>query len=348
MNKLLWRDCRVLVTGHTGFKGAWLALWLERLGAEVFGLSLPPSDEQGAFMALRPKLAAEAYCDVRDHSAVAAKVNGWRPDFVFHLAAQALVLVGHDDPVATYETNVMGTVNVLSAATAARVRGAVVVTSDKVYANDGSGTAFTETDPLGGDDPYSGSKACADLVARSWHSQTGIPEMKIAVARAGNVIGGGDVAENRLLPDAWRSIQLGVPLQIRNPDAIRPWQFVLEPLRGYLLLAERLIMSRNEVPKAINFGPTDDSCRPVREVVARVLKQYGKGTWLLGVKDQPAEATLLRLDSGLAGQSLGWRPYLALEDAIDWTLEWWRTASAGGDLRLLAERQLDDYQALTG
>lgn len=347
MNEELWKGRRVLVTGHTGFKGAWLALWLERLGAEVLGLSLPPSDDQGAFRALRPKLAAEAYCDVGDRAAVAAKVKEWRPEVVFHLAAQALVMAGHDDPVGTYETNVLGTVNVLAASTDVGVRGVVVVTSDKVYANNGSGKAFTEADPLGGDDPYSGSKACADLAARSWHSRAGRAGMTIAVARSGNVIGGGDLAENRLLPDAWRAIQSGVPLQVRNPDSVRPWQFVLEPLRGYLLLAERLLEFPDKTPRALNFGPTDDSCRPVREVVELVLGRYGEGTWVNCMTNQPREAVLLHLDPRLAGQSIGWRPCLGLEAAIDWTLEWWRTMSAGGALRSLAERQLDDYHALT-
>lgn len=347
MNTGLWHGRRVLVTGHTGFKGAWLALWLERLGAEVFGLSLPPYDDHGAITALHPGFAAEAYCDIRDRRALVAYFMTWRPEVVFHLAAQALVLASYHDPIGTYETNVLGTVNVLSASVDASVGEVVVVTSDKVYANDGSGKVFSEADPLGGDDPYSASKACADIVAQSWHSVTRSGGTAIGVARAGNVIGGGDVARNRLLPDAWRAVQLGVPLQLRNPDAVRPWQFVLEPLRGYLLLAERMMLHPAETPTAVNFGPDGASCRSVREVVELVFERFGEGTWTPGTASQPQEAALLSLDSALAERSLGWRPSLDLEMAIDWTVAWWQESSSRGNLRALAERQLDDYRTLT-
>lgn len=346
MNTELWHGRRVLVTGHTGFKGAWLSLWLESLGAEVFGLSLPPYDDQGAVTALHPGFAAETYCDIRDRRTTAAHFMTWRPEVVFHLAAQALVLAGYEDPIGTYETNVLGTVNVLSASVDAGVGEVVVVTSDKVYANDGSGRMFSETDPLGGTDPYSASKACADIAAQSWRSLAKSGDTAIGIARAGNVIGGGDTSQDRLLPDIWRAVQSGIPLQLRKPDAVRPWQFVLEPLRGYLLLAERLISDPAATPTAVNFGPTSASCRSVREVVELTLERIGRRTWTAVTASQPEEATLLSLDSALAERLLGWRPVLDLETAIDWTVGWWQESTSNGDLRALAERQVADYSAL--
>jgi CDP-glucose 4,6-dehydratase len=336
-----WRGRRVLVTGHTGFKGAWLALWLEHLGATTFGIALP-APVGGAFRALTPKLEAEVHADIRDRERMFAVIEEWRPDVVFHLAAQALVPDGYRDPVGTFETNVSGTVNVVSAAAAAGVAAVVVVTSDKVYANDGSGRAFTESDPLGGHDPYSASKACADIAARSLRTMPANDGTALAVARAGNVIGGGDVAPDRLLPDAWRALVADTPLLLRNPDAVRPWQFVLEPLLGYLLLGERLLTHADAAPEAVNFGPRLASCRPVGEVVDLAYQRYGQGSWKRTDEDHPPEATLLRLDATLAEDALGWSPSLTgLDDAVELTVDWWRTEAAGGDLRALASAQLE-------
>lgn len=345
MNDELWSGRRVLVTGHTGFKGAWLSWWLEQLGASTFGLALPPA-EDGAFAALQPELEAEVHCDVRDRNRVSAVIGRWRPEVVFHLAAQALVPEGYSDPVGTFETNVAGTVNVISGAVSAGARAIVVVTSDKVYVNDGAGRAFVESDPLGGRDPYSASKACADIAARSLRSIPESSDTAVAVARAGNVIGGGDVASDRLLPDAWRAVVSNRPLLLRNPDAIRPWQFVLEPLLGYLLLAERLLTDPVGAPEAVNFGPNLTSCRPVREVVGRAFEQLGQGSWEPSGDHHPPEAALLQLDAALAQRTLGWSPLLDLEAAIDQTLAWWRTSAAGGDMRTLAKSQLTALEQL--
>lgn len=345
MNNGLWSGRRVLVTGHTGFKGAWLSLWLEQMGATVFGIALPPPDG-GAYVALRPTLEAECHCDIRDRERVFSLLDEWRPEIVFHLAAQALVPEGYRDPIGTFEINVTGTVNVISAGVAAGARAVVVVTSDKVYANDGSGRAFTESDPLGGHDPYSASKACADIAARSMRSLAESAGTVIAVARAGNVIGGGDVAADRLLPDAWRAVSADRPLRLRHPDAVRPWQFVLEPLLGYLLLADRLLTDPAGAPEAVNLGPALSSCRPVREVVERAFEQFGQGSWKPANENHPPEAALLHLDAALAKRTLGWYPLVDLEAAVEQTLEWWRTSAAGGDLRMLAVSQLTDLERL--
>ena len=334
----------MLVTGHTGFKGAWLSLWLERLGARTFGVALAPPDG-GAYEALRPCFEAQARCDIRDRERVVALTDEWQPEIVFHLAAQALVPDGYRDPVGTFETNVSGTVNVVSAAVAAGARAVVVVTSDKVYANDGSGRAFTESDPLGGHDPYSASKACADIAARSLRSSPASAGTAIAVARAGNVIGGGDVAPDRLLADAHRAVSAHQPLRLRNPHAVRPWQFVLEPLLGYLLLGEQLLTQPDTAPEAVNFGPHLASCRPVREVVELAFARFGEGSWEPAAGDHPPEAELLRLDATFAQQTLGWSPQFDLERAVEQTVTWWQTADAGGDLRMLAISQLDNMLA---
>jgi CDP-glucose 4,6-dehydratase len=330
-----WKGRRVLVTGHTGFKGAWLALWLERLGAEVSGLSLPAERPTEAYPSMAPWAALdESMVDIRDPEAVHVAVKRHNPEVVLHLAAQALVRRSYRDPVGTYETNVMGTVHLLKAVAATpSVRAAVVVTSDKVYANDNAGRAFREDDRLGHTDPYSNSKACAELVV---------------TARAGNVIGGGDEAEDRLLPDVRRSVQAAEPVPIRYPDAVRPWQHVIEPVSGYLALAEALMTQPVATPHAVNFGPGPSSCRPVREVVERVLEAWGTGSWTHVRSPQPAEAALLELDSTLAARSLGWKPRLDLDEALTWTAEWWRAQEEGHDMRSFSTSQLADYECRMG
>lgn len=345
MNREFWSGRRVLITGHTGFKGAWLSLWLERLRASTFGIGLPPL-EGNAYVALQPTLEAECQCDIRDRERVLALLDEWRPEVVFHLAAQALVPEGYRDPIGTFETNVTGTINVISAAVATGARAIVIVTSDKVYSNVGTGRAFTEADPLGGHDPYSASKACADIAARSLRSLAGSSATAIAVARAGNVIGGGDVAADRLLPDAWRAVMADRPLRLRNPDAVRPWQFVIEPLLGYLLLAEQLLSDPEGAPEAVNFGPPLSSCRPAREVVEIAFERFGQGVWEPTGEGHPPEAALLRLDAGLATRALGWSPLLDLRTAIERTVGWWQTSAAGSDLRMLAISQLTDLERL--
>lgn len=339
-----WAGRRVLVTGHTGFKGAWLSLWLDRLGAEVTGLALPPEDRHGAFTAMGPGRGRSVIADLRDRAAVAAVVHEARPEVMFHLGAQALVRRGYADPCGTFATNVSGTAHVLEAAIAAGARAIVVVTSDKVYANDGRGRSFVETDRLGGDDPYSASKACAELVVASWRSVA--PGTPMSTARAGNVIGGGDTAADRLLPDVARALATGRPVRLRHPEAVRPWQFVLEPLYGYLLLGSCLLADPAHAPLAVNFGPPPASCQPVQQVVDRVIELAGGGTSEVSAELGPPETAALRLDASEAARSLGWRPALDLDTALAWTVEWWDRSRTGGDLRALACDQVERYEAL--
>ncbi len=341
-----WRGRRVLLTGHTGFKGAWLRLWLEALGADVTGVALAAEPGSMHEAVGAGPAGSDVVLDIRDADALAALTAEVRPEVVLHLAAQAFVRRSYVDPVGTFSSNVMGTLNVLSAARLAGTVGAVVVvTSDKVYENDGSGRAFRESDPLGGADPYSASKAAAELAVRSWRAAHHAPtDPATATARAGNVIGGGDIGEDRLVPDALRSLVSGRPLGLRHPEATRPWQFVLEPLGGYLLLAEALLDRREGTPAAVNFGPVEPELK-VSELVDLLFDRMGRGGWERDPGHHPHEAPALRIDPSLAADILGWRPVLSTEDAVDLTLAWHRAREAGDDLRALAMAQIEAYAA---
>lgn len=344
-----WAGRRVLITGHTGFKGAWLALWLERLGATVSGLALPPEDPAGAFSALGPWPGMESHMvDLRDGPAVADAVVRADPEVILHLGAQALVRRSYADPAGTWAVNVVGTANVLEAARRLpALRSVVVVTSDKVYANLGDGRAFREDDRLGGNDPYSSSKAATELATASWRRSyfDGLG-VGVATARAGNVIGGGDRGEDRLLPDLWRALESVATVRLRYPLATRPWQFVLEPLHGYLLLADAMARGVEGLPPAVNFGPDITACVPVGAIVDRALRLWGAGRWEQEAGQHPHEAHLLHLDASLATTVLGWRPRLDVDTALDWTVAWWRAAAAGDDLRKLAVLQIEAYEEL--
>ncbi|MCU1496686.1 MAG: CDP-glucose 4,6-dehydratase [Acidimicrobiales bacterium] len=349
LSRAFWADRRVLVTGHTGFKGAWLAALLRSLGAEVSGLALE-SDARSAYGAIDgDSFVRSTIGDIRDRATVQGVFREQRPEVVLHLAAQALVRRSYAEPVETFDVNVVGTAAVLDAAVASPgVRVVVVVTSDKVYANDGSGRPFIETDRLGGGDPYSASKSAAEMVVGSWQHRLGtVDGPAVVAARAGNVIGGGDQAADRLLPDIFRAVEADRPVEIRNPDAVRPWQFVVEPVAGYLAYAEAAWNDRAATPPALNFGPGEDSCWPVRRVVDAVTSELGIEGWCPapGAVGEP-EATLLRLDSSLATRSLGWRPVLPLATALRWTVDWYRAERAGEPLADLVSTQLDRYQGL--
>ena len=341
-----WTGRRVMITGHTGFKGAWLTLWLERLGARTSGLALPPEDPRGAFTALSPWPGLESHLvDLRDPAAVAEAIRLTDPEVLFHLGAQALVRRGYADPIGTFLTNVIGTVNVLEAsAVAPSLAAVVVVTSDKVYeARDG--LPAREGDPFGGDDPYSSSKVCAETVVRAWRSRLAARSVGIATARAGNVIGGGDRGEDRLLPDAWRALEAGRPLLLRYPDATRPWQHVLDPLWAYLLLARRLAEEPTAAPEAVNVGPGPQCRRRAAELAERVFALFGEGCWEVDARSALAEVSDLRLDATLARDVLGWRPRLDLDEALEWTVAWWKAERRGDDLRTLALAQIADFEA---
>lgn len=349
----VYQGRRVWLSGHTGFKGAWLAEWLLALGAEVYGFALPPPTEPSLFaqLGLETRLHHELG-DVRDAGAVRASVLNVKPDFIFHLAAQALVRLSYQEPVATYATNVMGTVHVLDALRLLdHPCSAVMVTTDKCYENREWVHGYREEDPMGGFDPYSSSKGMAELAITAYRRSffAGHP-VKIASARAGNVIGGGDWALDRIVPDCLRALRRGEPIAIRNPQATRPWQHVLEPLSGYLLLAARLAQADDpaRLLGAFNFGPGHDANRSVRELVTEILKHF-PGSWL-DQSDPHArhEATLLQLATDKAHAVLGWSPVWRFPEAIRETVTWYRTAAKATtpqEFQALTRGQIEAYSA---
>lgn len=350
-----WRDKRVFLTGHTGFKGAWLALWLKKLGAEVYGFSLEPPSSPNLFDLARVQndMVADVRADLRDSGLVATALTDANPHIVLHLAAQSLVRPSYDDPLGTFATNVMGTAHVLEAARrCASVRAVVIVTTDKCYENQEWVYPYREVDRLGGHDPYSASKACAELVTACWRQSfpgmDGMSAPHIASARAGNVIGAGDWANDRLLPDCSRAFSQGNPVRLRYPHAVRPWQHVLEPLAGYLLLAESLCSEKgSDFAQAWNFGPDANSDAPVGKVAQDVAAFWGQGARveIENSPKNPHEAGLLRLDSTLARLRLEWRPRWPLARALSETVSGYKLHAEGGDLRALVLAQIDAYLA---
>lgn len=345
MSADFWKDRRVLVTGHTGFKGAWLSLWLEMLGARVAGLALEAEAHEGAYPQLRPLMESHLV-DLRDRDGVGRVVQEFDPEVIFHLAARSLVRESYRDPRSTYEVNVLGTLHLLdSLSRAPSLRSLVVTTTDKVYRNNETGRSFVESDPLGGLDPYSSSKACVELLVETWRkSFLAESEVVVLTARAGNVIGGGDHAPDRLIPDAFRALERDEPLFLRYPGAIRPWQFVLEPLAGYLALAERATTGTRALPGAFNFGSDAASWLPVSQVVDRLFSLWGSGFWKASDAEHPAESFLLKLDSSLAHEILGWDSKLDLETSLKWTVEWRKKQLEGADLRALSIEQIERFQ----
>ena len=343
-----WRGRRVFLTGHTGFKGSWLALWLHALGAEVTGFSLAPPTEPSLFALARVgELVTHVEGDIRELGPLREAMAGARPEVVFHLAAQPLVRLSYDEPVETYATNVMGTVHVLEAARqVAGVAACVCITTDKCYENREWVWPYRESDPMGGFDPYSSSKGCAELVISAWRRSffDGGRGPALASVRAGNVIGGGDYALDRLVPDLVRAFERGEAPVIRSPDAVRPWQHVLEALGGYLLIAERLLAGEPVFADAWNFGPADDDARPVSWIVDRMRATWG-GTadtqpWRGAV---PHEAGLLRLDISKARSLLGWQPSLPLGGAIGAIVAWHKAVAGGADPRAVTLDQIAAY-----
>lgn len=346
-----WTGRRVFVTGHTGFKGAWLTLWLSRLGAHVTGYALPPDTQPSLFRDARVADGIEhVEADVCDLARLRKALAASGAEVVLHLAAQSLVRRGYREPVQTYATNVLGTVNLLDAVRQTpSVRAAVVVTSDKCYEDREWGWGYRESDALGGRDPYANSKACAELVTRAFReSYFQLTGPCVATARAGNVIGGGDWSEDRLVPDVYRALHDGQPVRLRNPQAVRPWQHVLESLSGYLLLAQRLTEEGGaSLAEGWNFGPEETDARTVQSVVDQLIRRWNPPAhWEQDSGDHPREMRLLRLDSSRARQWLRWRPKLRLDDALDWTAEWYSVWHTGGDLRATTLAQLDRYAGL--
>ena len=349
-----WSGRRVLLTGQSGFKGSWLALWLTRLGATVCGYALDPPSEPNLFSVARiSELIEHQRADVRNLAQLKASMAAFRPEIVFHLAAQSLVRRSYIDPVETYETNLLGTVNVLEAVRhTPSVRAVLCITTDKCYENREGQRRFSEDDRLGGRDPYSNSKACAELAVASYReSFLDARGVAVATARAGNVIGGGDWADDRLVPDLMRAFLAGRPARIRNPYAIRPWQHVLEPLRGYLMLAERLLAGDHAFASAWNFGPAEEDTRAVEWIVTRLAQRWAQTggsmpTWEIDEGPHPHEAACLMLDCARAQDRLGWRPALPLPDALDWIVNWFRQWQSGDDMQQGTFEQIAAYERL--
>jgi CDP-glucose 4,6-dehydratase len=344
-----WRDKRVLLTGHTGFKGSWLTLWLHRLGAKVTGISLPPATTPSLFAEAKVDTVCQSrFCDIRDGAALAELIRSARPEVVFHLAAQPLVRASYQEPCATFDSNVTGTVHVLDALRGlASVRVAVMVTTDKVYRDNALHRPYREDDALGGHDPYSASKAACEIVIASYRDAfLSAQGVAVASARAGNVIGGGDWSEDRLIPDAVRAWQASERLIVRRPQAVRPWQHVLEPLAGYLSLARRL-WQEPALAGAYNFGPETNETVTVRELVELGRTAYGQGEVRYGVDTEgPHEAGWLALEISKARTALGVRPKLTLAEAVDRTMGWYRARHEGVDALTLCQSEIAAYEAL--
>ena len=352
MSPAFWRGKRVFVTGHTGFKGGWLVLWLESLGAQIAGYALPaPTEPSFSGLVGRGKSVTSTTGDIRDLPALRENLRQFAPQVVFHLAAQSLVRPSYHDPVETYSTNVMGTVNLLEAVRQCPgVNAVVVVTSDKCYENREWIWGYRENDPMGGFDPYSNSKGCAELVSAAFRNSFFHPDaysrhhVALASARAGNVIGGGDWAQDRLLPDVIRAILANEPVKIRNPGAIRPWQHVLEPLGGYLHLAQHLCDQGARFSGGWNFGPREQDARPVSSMVDAATRLWGEGArWEADAGQHPHEAAYLKLDCSKAHALLGWQPRLRVDQALAWTVEWYKAWCERKDMRAFSLQQISTY-----
>lgn len=345
-----WAGKKVLVTGHTGFKGSWLTLWLTKLGAEVSGLALDPSTSPAMFNLVGNDDAIDSHIGtVTDPAVVAGVMQSVKPDVIFHLAAQVLVRASYDDPIHTISTNVLGTANVLNAAREVEnLQAIVIITSDKCYENLEWHWAYRENEAMGGHDPYSASKGCAELITasmrRSYYDDAS--SAWVGSARAGNVIGGGDWSADRLIPDIVKAFSVGEEVVIRMPEAIRPWQHVLEPLAGYLTLAQRLATGNGEVAEGWNFGPADSDARPVGWMVEQMAKRWGDGAGFRIERDGPHEAKLLKLDCSKAQARLDWRPRLGLDTALEWVIDWYRGQVDGKDMRQISLDQIAAYESL--
>lgn len=337
---------RVLVTGHTGFKGSWLSYWLNILGADVYGYALKPKHQNDLFLSLKlDEVLDHMVGDIRDSKSLEDRFRNVKPDLVFHLAAQPLVRQSYKDPKETFETNISGSVNVLDAVRSTpSVKALVYVTSDKCYKNVEQNIGYIESDQLGGDDPYSASKAAAEIVFAAYRKSffSGSDAPGLVSVRAGNVIGGGDWSDDRIIPDCIRSLQNNKAITIRNPKATRPWQHVLDPLNGYLMVASKLLNKSGQVSSSYNFGPSADDVHPVEVLVKKVITNWGGGEVIIeSSANNPHEAELLQLDSSLARHELGWSPKWDFATTLSETVRWYYEISRGGDPRKLCHEQID-------
>lgn len=355
VNRSFWRGRRVFLTGHTGLKGSWLSLWLNTLGADVTGYALDPPTEPSLFVQARVvEKIRSVRGDIRDFAHLKSAMAVCKPEVVLHLAAQSVVRASYEDPIENYSSNVMGTVHVLEAVRQLKQPCAIVnVTSDKCYENREWIWGYRENEPMGGHDPYSNSKGCAELVTSAYRDSFFPPDsvkdhgISLGSARAGNAVGGGDWTSYQLIPDLMRAFLAGKPCMIRNPSAYRPWQFLLEPLRGYLMLAERLSEGGTQFASGWNFGPVDSDVKPVSWIADELVKLWGDGaSWALDDGAHPHEAHALKLDATKAAAGLEWRPVLPLKQALGWIVEWYRAHREGQDLQQITLKQIEQYEAL--
>jgi len=350
INPTFWQGKKVFLTGHTGFKGSWLALWLQSMGASVKGFALAPPTTPALFNEARVAEGMDSEIgDIRDLAAIISSMTAFNPDVLIHMAAQPLVRLSYREPVETYSTNVMGTVNVLEAARqCSNLKAIVNVTTDKCYENREWVWGYRENEPMGGHDPYSNSKGCAELVTGAYRSSFfNTPDSAaLASARAGNVIGGGDWAEDRLIPDIMRAFEKRQPVVIRNPLATRPWQHVLEPLSGYLMLAEKLYTEGQAYAEGWNFGPRDEDVQPVEWILDHMVGSWGAGaSWELDTNPQPHEAQLLKLDISKAAARLKWQPRWSLSQALNSIVDWQHHWLDNRDARKQSLKQINKYQS---
>lgn len=355
MNNKFWKEKKILLTGHTGFKGSWLSLWLQKLGAELVGFSKSIPTNPSLFETAKVEEGMNSIIgDIRNFDNILEVVLQHKPEIIIHMAAQSLVQESYVEPIETYETNVMGTVNILETARKTRIPKVIInVTSDKCYQNTGSHSGYRESDPMGGYDPYSSSKGCAELVTtsfrKSFFNPENLQEHRIALAsvRAGNVIGGGDWAKDRLIPDIFRNISENKRIEIRNPNAVRPWQFVLEPLNGYLMLAEKLWEQKTDFMEGWNFGPTDEGARPVSWVVEKFIQLWGDDIRWENLKSENFhEENYLNLNWEKAKEKLNWMPKMNLDLALKWTVDWYKNFQQNNDMRQITEKQIEDFSLM--
>jgi CDP-glucose 4,6-dehydratase len=355
LNRSFWKGRNVFVTGHSGFKGSWLSLWLDTLGAKVTGYALDPPTQPNLFEQARIASTVRSSCaDIRDFPRLKAALAECRPEVVIHMAAQSIVRRCYEDPIETYSSNVMGTVHLFEALRQLKQPCVVVnVTSDKCYENREFVWGYRENEPMGGHDPYSNSKGCAELVTSAYRDSFFPPDcferhgIALGSARAGNAVGGGDWTNDQLIPDLMRAFLAGRSCLIRNPCAIRPWQFVLEPLRGYLMLAERLAQDASRFASGWNFGPANVDAKPVSWIADELVRSWGnQASWSQDEAEHPHEAHFLKLDASKANACLNWHPVLPLSEALPWIVEWYRGFQTGVDLRRLTRAQIERYEAL--
>ena len=355
MNSNFWKNKKVLLTGHTGFKGSWLSIWLKKLGVELVGFSKDIPTKPSLFEIAKVSEGMTSITgNIEDFTAIQKVLKENKPEIVIHMAAQSLVRKSYEEPINTFATNVMGTVNLLQAVkTTGSTLVLINITSDKCYENKGTEKAFSENSPMGGYDPYSSSKGCAELVTSSFrNSFFNLKEFErhgcsLSSVRSGNVIGGGDWAKDRLIPDIMNSISKRIPTQIRNTRSIRPWQFVLEPLFGYLILAQRMWEEGKEFSEPWNFGPDETDCKSVKWILEKISKELDDGfSWKEDTRDNPHEAEMLKLDCNKAKKRLGWKTKLDVNETIEWTVNWYKEYFKNSDMKEYTENQIDKFTSL--